>query len=254
MKLTFLGTGTSQGIPVIACDCDVCRSPDPLDKRLRTSVLVQNGEQTVVIDTGPDFRQQMLREGVKRLDGVVFTHPHKDHVAGMDDIRSFNFRQRRAMDVFANEMTTTALKREFYYVFEADKYPGVPSVNLHHIDEDQSFEAGGMEFTPIPVLHYKMPVLGFRVGDMAYVTDANLIPQKSIDRLQGLDILVLNALRKRKHLSHFNLEEALEMVERLQPKRAYFTHLSHLMGTHAETAKDLPDNVHIAYDGLSVQF
>ena len=216
--------------------------------------MLQDGEQAVVIDTGPDFRQQMLREDVRRLDAVVFTHPHKDHIAGMDDIRSFNFLQRRAMDVFANDLTTHALKREFYYVFEAEKYPGVPSVNLHLIDEDGPFTAGGLLFQPLPVLHYKMPVLGFRVGDMAYVTDANFIPPKSMERLRGLKVLVLNALRKQSHLSHFNLKEALALVEELKPERAYFTHLSHLMGSHADTSALLPPHVEIAYDGLSVEF
>ena len=254
MKLTFLGTGTSQGIPVIACECVVCRSANPLDKRLRTSVMVQDGEQTVVIDTGPDFRQQMLRERVKRLDAVVFTHPHKDHVAGMDDIRSFNFKQRRAMDIYANALTIKALKREFYYVFEADKYPGVPSVNVHEINADDTFEAGGISFQPIPVLHYKMPVLGFRIGDLGYVTDANYISPESMARLQGVKILVLNALRKKKHLSHFNLEEAIALVDELKPERAYFTHLSHLMGSHEETSALLPPHIDIAYDGLSVEF
>jgi len=252
LKLTFLGTGTSQGVPVIACDCDVCRSPDPRDKRLRTSVMVSQGDQNVVIDTGPDFRQQMLREEVRHLEGVVFTHPHKDHIAGMDDIRSFNFRQRRDMDVYANELTTKALHREFYYVFETEKYPGVPAVELHSIDEDTPFEVGGMTFQPVPVLHYKMPVLGFRIGDLAYITDANYIPPKSMARLRGLKVLVLNALRRKKHLSHFTLDEALEIVAELQPERAYFTHISHLMGSHADTARDLPEHVEIAFDGLQV--
>lgn len=240
-------------MPVIACECDVCQSTDPRDKRLRTSVMFSKAGRNVVVDTGPDFRQQMLREKVRSLDGVVFTHPHKDHIAGMDDIRSFNFKQRRDMDVYANALTTEALQREFYYVFETVKYPGVPAVELHHIDEDQPFEVAGMNFQPIPVLHYKMPVLGFRVGDLAYVTDANFIPEKSMARLQGLKVLVLNALRRKKHLSHFTLEEALEIVEQLQPERAYFTHISHLMGSHADTSKDLPPHVSIAYDGLQVE-
>ena len=216
-------------------------------------MLFEDGGQTVVVDTGPDFRQQMLRAQVKRLDAVVFTHPHKDHLAGMDDIRSFNFRQRQPMAVYANELTIAALKREFYYVFEAEKYPGVPSVDLHEIDEDRAFEAGGMQFQPLPVMHYKMPVLGFRVGDVAYVTDANYIPPKTMGRLRGLKVLVLNALRKTKHLSHFNLEEALALVAELQPERAYFTHISHLMGTHAETEALLPANIEIATDGLVVE-
>lgn len=253
MKLTFLGTGTSQGIPVIACDCEVCQSNNPYDDRTRTSVMVENDGQVVVVDTGPDFRTQMLREKVKRLDGVVFTHPHKDHIAGMDDIRAFNFRQKKDMDVYANTLTAIALKREYHYVFAEDKYPGVPQVNLHHIEAYQPFQVGGMEWLPIPVLHYKMPVLGFRIGDMAYITDANFISEEALDQLKGLKVLVLNALRIKKHLSHFNLEEAIAMVERLQPERAYFTHLSHYMGTHEDASKLLPPGIEIAYDGLQVE-
>ena len=253
MKFTFLGTGTSQGIPVIACDCEVCQSPDPKDKRTRTAGMVEMDGKFVVIDTGPDFRAQMLREKVKRMDGVVFTHPHKDHIAGMDDIRSFNFRQRRDMDVYANELTLTALKREFYYVFEEIKYPGVPSVVVHEIEELVPFTVAGMEWLPIPVLHYRMPVFGYRIGDFAYITDANHIPERSMEQLPGLKVLVLNALRKKKHLSHFTLEEAIEIVQILKPERAYFTHLSHLMGTHAEVSKLLPPGIEIAYDGLTIE-
>ncbi len=239
---------------MIACDCDVCTSTDPRDKRLRTSVMVSDNGHNVVVDTGPDFRQQMLREGVRNLDGVVFTHPHKDHIAGMDDIRSFNFRQRKDMDIYANELTTKALQREFYYVFETVKYPGVPAVELHSINEDTPFEVAGIPFQPLPVLHYKMPVLGFRIGDLAYITDANFLPEKTWERLKGVRILILNALRRKKHLSHFTLDEALEIVAKLKPESAYFTHISHLMGSHAETTKDLPPHVHIAYDGLQLEF
>ena len=208
----------------------------------------------VVFDTGPDFRQQMLRESVPRMDGIVFTHPHKDHIAGMDDIRSFNFRQREDMDVYANALTQEALKREFYYVFEAVKYPGVPAVELHEIDDDTPFEVAGIPFLPIPVMHHKMPVLGFRIGNLAYVTDANFISEKSMARLQGLDVLILNALRRKKHLSHFNVEEALEIVDQLRPKQTWFTHISHLLGHHADVEPTLPDHVSLAYDGLQVQF
>lgn len=215
--------------------------------------MIEMDGKFVVIDTGPDFREQMLREQVKRLDGVVFTHPHKDHIAGMDDIRSFNFRQRRDMDIYANKLTQGALKREFYYVFEEVKYPGAPSVKVHTIDELIPFEVAGMEWLPIPVVHYRMPVLGFRVGNFAYITDANHIPDRSLEKLKGLKVLVLNALRMEKHLSHFSLEEAIEIVAQLQPERAYFTHLSHLMGRHEDVSKLLPPGIEIAYDGLSLE-
>ncbi len=253
MKFTFLGTGTSQGIPVIACNCPVCTSSDPRDNRTRTSGMIEMNNQFVVIDTGPDFRAQMLREQVKRLDGVVFTHPHKDHIAGMDDIRSFNFRQQKDMDIYVNEITLEALKREFYYIFEEIKYPGVPSVSIHKIDELVPFKVAGMEWLPIPVSHYRMPVLGFREGGFAYITDANHIPDRSLEQLKGLKVLVLNALRMKKHLSHFTLEEAIEIVNLLQPEKAYFTHLSHLMGRHEDVSKLLPPGIEIAYDGLSVE-
>lgn len=253
MKLTFLGTGTSQGVPVIACDCDVCTSPDPKDKRLRTSAMLEVDGKVIVFDTGPDFRQQMLRERVKRLDAVVFTHPHKDHIAGMDDIRSFNFRTKAPIDVYANALTIEALKREYAYVFAThDKYPGTPSVNLHEIDDKHRFQAAGVDLLPIPVMHHKMPVLGFRAGDLAYVTDANHIAPATKNRLKGLKVLVLNALRRKKHLSHFTLDEAIELVEELRPQHAYFTHISHLMGRHADVMQEVPDNVTIAHDGLSV--
>lgn len=253
MRFTFLGTGTSQGIPVIACECAVCQSEDSYDKRTRTAGMIEKDGKIVTIDTGPDFRFQMLREQVKRMDGVVFTHSHKDHIAGMDDIRSFNFRQKRDMDIYANFHTLEALKREFYYVFEEVKYPGVPSVVVHEIEELKPFEVAGMEWLPIPVLHYRMPVLGFRIEDFAYITDANFIPEKSIEKLQGLKVLVLNALRIKKHLSHFNLEEAIEIVNLLKPEKAYFTHLSHLMGSHSEVSKMIPAGIELAYDGLTIE-
>lgn len=252
MKITFLGTGTSQGIPVIACDCKVCQSTNPKDKRLRSAVMLEDEGRVYVIDTGPDFRQQMLQHKVQRLDAVVFTHPHKDHIAGMDDIRAFNFRQGADIDIYANAMTMEGLKREFHYVFAEDKYPGVPTVEAHLIDE-RPFKVHGLEFIPIPVLHYKMPVYGFRVGDFAYVTDANFISDESKAKLQGVDVLVLNALRKKAHLSHFTLDQAIEMSQLLGAKTTYLTHLSHLMGTHDEVAKELPENVHLAYDGLVLE-
>lgn len=252
MKLTFLGTGTSQGVPVIGCTCAVCLSADERDKRLRTSALLSSGNTTLVFDTGPDFRAQMLRANVTELDAVVFTHPHKDHTAGLDDVRPFIFRQEKPMAIYANALTIASLKREYAYAFATEKYPGAPTFDLHEIS-DAPFQVGDIELTPIPVDHYNMPVLGFRAGNLAYVTDANYISDASLALLEGLEVLVLNALRKEQHYSHFTLEEALAVVERLQPKRAVFTHISHLMGKHADVSRELPAHVALATDGLVVQ-
>ncbi len=252
MKVTLLGTGTSQGVPVIACDCDVCTSSDFRDQRLRSSILMTKGDRSLVIDTGPDFRQQMLRANVQSLDAVVFTHEHKDHIAGLDDIRAFNFRQRRKMDVYASQQVQVALKREFHYVFADIRYPGIPEIELHKI-ESSTFNAAGFRITPIDVLHHKMPVKAFRVGDFAYVTDANYIPPEEYDKLRGVKTLVINALRIESHMSHFNLTEALEIIADLKPERAFLTHISHLLGKHAEVSKLLPDHVQLAYDGLSFE-
>lgn len=253
MRLTFLGTGTSQGVPVIGCQCKVCTSDDARDNRLRTAAMVEVDDQTIVIDTGPDFRQQMLRAQPKSVEAVLFTHEHKDHIAGMDDIRPFNFKQKSALDVYATEAVQQALRREYHYVFSDYKYPGVPEVRLNDIDHTSTFAVNGTTVMPIQVMHYKMPVLGFRIGDMAYVTDAKTIDEKELEKLRGLDVLVLNALRINEHISHFNLEQALEMVELLKPTRAYFTHISHQLGLHADIQPQLPGHVHLAYDGLSVE-
>ena len=253
MKLTFLGTGTSQGIPVIGCDCEVCRSEDPKDDRLRTSAMITVDGRNYVFDTGPDFRQQMLREKPENVDAVVFTHEHKDHIAGMDDIRPFNFKTRQPLNIYAHPRVQEALKREYHYVFSDNKYPGVPEVNVHTIKKDQNFSINGTKFIPIEVMHYKLPVLGFRVHDVAYITDANYIDETEKAKLKDLDVLVINALRKEQHISHFNLEEAIELVDELKPKRAFFTHISHLMGRHADVSKELPPHVQIAYDGLEVE-
>lgn len=252
MKVTFLGTGTSQGVPVIACDCEVCTSEDPRDERMRSSIMLSDGDRNLVIDTGPDFRRQMLLNSVKTLDAVVFTHEHKDHIAGLDDIRAFNFRQRRKMDVYASERVQEALKREFHYVFADIKYPGVPEIALHEIDI-RPFQAAELKLTPIEVMHHKLPVYAFRVGDFAYVTDANYIAPEEFDKLRGVRYLIINALRRETHLSHFNLEEALEIIRILNPERAFLTHISHLLGRHAEVASELPEGVEIAYDGLTFE-
>lgn len=252
MRLTFLGTGTSQGVPVIACQCRVCTSADVRDQRLRASVLFEVAGKTFVVDTGPDFRQQMLRQRVMHLDAVLFTHRHKDHIAGLDDVRSFNFKQQAKMPVYADEATYRQLTREFAYIFDGTNYPGIPQLEVYTIT-DEPFVVDGVDVTPIPVLHYKMPVLGFRIGNTAYITDASYIPPTSMELLQGLDLLVLNALRKETHISHFNLEQALAIVDQLRPRRAYFTHISHLMGLHADVQPELPPHVHIAHDGLTVE-
>lgn len=253
MRLTFLGTGTSQGIPVIGCTCEVCTSNNLKDKRLRTSAMVEIDEKVFVIDTGPDFRQQMLRENPGRLDAVIYTHEHKDHVAGMDDIRPFNYQSGNALDIYASKQVINALKREFHYVFNHHKYPGVPEVNIHEISGDADFEIGGVNISPIKLMHYKLPVLGFRIGKMAYITDASYISEEEKAKLKNLDVLVLNALRKQKHISHFNLEEAIELSKELNPKQTYMTHISHLMGKHGDVSEELPPNVFIAYDGLQVE-
>lgn len=252
MKITFLGTGTSQGVPVIACNCEVCRSADSKDKRLRTSVLVSENGKNVSIDCGPDFRQQMLREDVQSLDAIVYTHEHKDHLAGTDDVRAFNFKQEKDMNLFATEAVQKALKREFYYAFESRKYPGVPQLNIIPISKERSFEVANLRFEPIEVLHYKLPVLGFRIGDFTYITDAKTIEPEEYKKIRGTKVLVLNALRKEDHLSHFNLEQAIEIVKDINPERAYFTHISHLMGKHAKVSKELPENIFLAYDGLTI--
>jgi len=252
MKVTFLGTGTSQGIPLIACGCDVCSSENAKDKRLRVSIMIEVDGKNIVIDSGPDFRQQMLREKVKTLEAIVFTHEHKDHVAGLDDVRAFNYFTGRHLDVYANEQVQVALKREFHYIFSGDNYPGIPKVNVITIDTDP-FLVSGVKFTPIQVLHYKLPVLGFRVNDFTYITDANYISEEEIEKIKGTKVLVLNALRREKHISHFTLMEAIELVKKINPDKAYLTHISHQMGLHDEVSKELPSNVELAYDGLQLE-
>ena len=251
MKITVLGSGTSQGVPVIACNCPVCESNNPKDNRKRTSILIEDKGKTLVVDTGPDFRQQMLDAKAQNLDAVLFTHEHKDHVAGLDDIRAFNFKSRKDMDVYAVPRVQEALKREFEYVFAENKYPGVPQVNLIEIGEEP-MQIEGIEIIPIDVMHYKLPVKAFRIGNFAYVTDTNYIAPSEMEKLKGLDVLILTALRIEKHISHFNLEEAIEVIQELKPKKAYLTHISHLLGKHKDVEEILPSNIGLCYDGLEI--
>ncbi|HVW59773.1 MAG TPA: MBL fold metallo-hydrolase [Puia sp.] len=252
LKITFLGTGTSTGVPMIAGPCAICASTDRKDKRLRSSILVQSSTTTLVVDTTPDFRYQMLRENVRTMDGIIFTHPHKDHLAGLDDVRAYNYFQQRPMDVYANEMTQETIVREFPYVFAEMKYPGIPDIRLNRIDTDP-FMVGDIEVRPILVWHLKMPVLGFRFGNFTYITDANRIDEEEKEKIRGSGIVVLNALRHEKHISHYSLQEAVDLVKELGVPRAYFTHISHQLGFHAEVSRSLPEGMELAYDGLVIR-
>lgn len=252
MKITFLGTGTSQGVPVIGCSCEVCRSVDYRDKRLRVSVHLQVGDKSIIIDSGPDFRQQVLRERIKKLDALVFTHEHKDHTAGLDDIRAYNFSQNKDIPLFGEQRVLDQLQREFAYIFADYKYPGIPQVQLNTV-ENEPFEVEGVPFIPIRVLHFKLPVFGYRVGDFTYITDANHINHEEREKIKGSKVIVLNALRKEPHISHFSLHEAVDLLEELQPERAYLTHISHLLGQHRDVEPQLPDFIRLAYDGLQIE-
>jgi phosphoribosyl 1,2-cyclic phosphate phosphodiesterase len=251
--ITFLGTGTSSGVPMVACDCGVCKSNDAKDRRLRSSILVQSSKTSFVVDTTPDFRYQMLREQVKKLDAVLYTHPHKDHIAGLDDVKAFTFVSGNAMEIFANELTQEALKREFYYIFTDKKYPGIPQVNINTIDLTP-FSIGDIPVIPILVWHLNMPVLGFRFGDFTYITDANRMEETEKDKIKGSKTLVINALRHKKHLSHFTLDEAIDLVQELNVPQAYFTHISHQLGKHQQINSELPNGVELAYDGMRLRF
>ena len=252
VHVRFLGTGTSQGIPMIACSCEVCRSTDPCDQRLRVSMHIETEGKSFIIDTGPDFRQQVLRAGIQRVDAVLYTHEHKDHTAGMDDIRGFNYAQKSSIPLYAQAPVIEQLKREFAYAFAEDKYPGVPEIEVHEI-ENRPFTIAGVSIIPILVKHYYLDVLGFRFGDFTYITDANFISDEELEKVKGSQVLVINALRKTTHISHFTLEEALEVIEKIKPKKAYITHISHMMGLHAEVEKELPPHVHLAFDGLTLE-
>lgn len=253
MKITFLGTGTSQGVPVIACECEVCISKNAKDNRLRSSILIESDTTKIVVDSGPDFRYQMLRANVKKLNAIVFTHEHKDHISGMDDIRAFNYKQGSAVDIYANIAVQAALKREFYYIFSDYKYPGIPMINLHEI-KSEVFTVGDIALTPIEVMHYKLPVLGFRIMDFTYITDAKTVSEEQFEKIEGSKILVINALQKQDHISHFTLEEAIKFANRVNADVTYFTHISHRLGKHDDVSNDLPPHIKLAYDGLEINF
>lgn len=253
MKVKFLGTGTSQGVPMIACECAVCQSQNAKDKRLRSSIWIHDQETSVVIDSGPDFRQQMLRAKVKQLDALVFTHGHKDHTAGMDDVRAYNYWQKRSMDVYASQETQEILKREFQYVFNGFNYPGIPQLELHEIQNNQSFKIKALKFIPIRALHLKMEVFGFRVGDFTYITDANYLAPEEIEKIKGSRVLVLNALRFEKHISHFTVSEAISLAQKVGAEATYFTHISHQLGLHDEVNAALPKGIFLGYDGLEIE-
>ena len=237
---------------MIGCSCYVCTSSNEKNKRFRSSILVQSNNTTLVVDTTPDFRSQMLRENVKKLDAVLFTHPHKDHIAGLDDVKAYNFFQQKPMDVFANTLTQEGLHREFPYIFALDKYPGIPSVHLHTIT-DKPFIVGDIPVIPIQVYHLNMPVLGFRFGDFTYITDANRIDDNEKVKIKGSKVLVINALRKKEHISHFNLRQAIDLAKELKIPNAYFTHISHQLGLHEEINAELPVNIQLAWDGLKIE-
>ena len=253
LNINFLGSGTSSGVPMICCDCEVCTSLDSHDKRLRSSILVQSEMTSLVVDTTPDFRYQMLRTHTLKLDAVIFTHPHKDHLGGLDDVRGFNFFSGKPMNVYANSLTEQAVRRDFYYVFSDKKYPGVPELNMITIDADNPFMVGDIPVQPIEVMHHKMPVLGFRFGDFTYITDSNHISDSENEKIIGSKVLVLNALRKEEHMAHFTLDEAIALGRELRVPEVYFTHISHQLGKHQKISRELPQGMHLAYDGLTIR-
>ncbi len=252
MKFTFLGTGTSQGIPVIACQCPVCQSNDYRDKRLRTSALIEYNGVNIAIDAGPDFRQQMLNSKVKSLNAILLTHEHRDHIAGLDDVRAFNWIMQRPMDIWAEQRVQESIRKELSYVFADSKYPGIPEIEMHDFN-GHPFEISNIKIVPIRGYHHKLPIYGFRIGDLTYITDANFIPEEEKGKIVGTKYLIVNALRRQKHMSHFSLQEALKFISDFSPRRGFITHISHQMGQYADISKELPDNVCFAYDGLSFE-
>ena len=253
MKITFLGTGTSQGVPVIGCQCEVCKSLDEKDKRLRSSALIELADRKILIDAGPDFRQQLLRANVSNLDAILLTHEHKDHIGGLDDVRALNYISGRPVDIYAENRTLKAVRAEYPYAFAENPYPGTPEMNLHEISCNEAFVVGEINIVPIRALHCRLPVMGYRIDNFVYITDANSIDKTEMNKMKNCDILVINALRKTTHLSHFTLAQALEIAHAVGAKQTYFTHISHQMGRHAEEEKNLPANARFAYDGLIVE-
>ena len=251
IKVTFLGTGTSTGVPVITCDCPVCISTNPKDKRLRTSIMIEINHRIFVIDCGPDFRIQMLRENVTDLDAVLFTHEHRDHIAGLDDVRAFNYVLNKKIDIYGTDRVIAAIVTEFPYIFSASRYFGAPQLTIHSILNDP-FTICDVEFIPITVMHDKLPVTGFRVGDFTYITDASSIPEEEKEKIRGSRVIVLNALRNSKHVSHLSVSEAVALVNEFKPEAAYLTHMSHFIGLHEEVNLRLPEPVKLAYDGLKI--
>lgn len=251
LTITILGSGTSTGVPLIGCNCEVCTSTDPRDNRLRTSIKIQSEQTAVVIDTTPDFRYQMLRTHTTQLDAVVFTHPHRDHYAGLDDIRPFNFHSNKCMHIYANDITQVAIKRDFYYAFESNKDEGLPEMMLHTISQ-APFLVGELTFIPIQVMHRELPVLGYRIGDFSYITDVNYISEQEKEKIKGSKVLILSALRPQPHPTHFTLKESIALATELNIPQVYFTHFSHQIGLHAQQEPLLPSFIKMAYDGLVI--
>jgi len=250
LKITLLGTGTSQGIPVVGCDCAVCNSTDPRDSRLRSGVLVEIGDVNILIDTGPDLRYQMLKNNVKRVDSILYTHEHNDHIIGLDDIRPFNFAQKVDMPLYALPRVADELEYRFGYIFSKSQYPGLPRAILHRIVSSEAFEVFGQSVIPIHVMHGDLPILGYRLGGFVFITDASYISEENMHHLVDCEVLVVNALQKEHHHSHYSLAQALDLIDLVRPGKAYLTHISHRMGITKEWEIELPDNVFPAYDGL----
>jgi len=253
-KIIFLGTGTSQGVPVLGCSCLVCKSNNKKDTRLRSSVLIQLGEKNILIDSGPDFRYQILREDVTNIDAVFYTHEHRDHVAGLDDLRSFYYLNKEPISLYMTKQVHKALKKDYSYLFSKKEYFGKPKLNITTIDKSNHFHVFDNKVIPIEAMHYKLPVLGYRISNLAYLTDANYIHKNELEKLQGLDKLIINCLQKKPHISHFNLNQVLELINLLKPRVSYLTHISHNLGLHNQIQKELPKNVYLAFDQLKITF